>query len=148
MTTVLPPAPPAHPDFEPQLLDPIASADGLPGLLALEGGLVVRGRLAGAPVRAEGDLIFTTAATGWGEILTDPSYAGQIVVLTHPMAGNYRIDPAEFESSRVQARALIASRIVTPPAGPGLALADVLRAAGIPALTGVDTRALTLVMRR
>ena len=40
---------------------------------------------------AEGDLIFTTAATGWGEILTDPSYAGQIVVLTHPMAGNYRI---------------------------------------------------------
>jgi carbamoyl-phosphate synthase small subunit len=148
VTTVLPPAPPAHPDFEPQLLDPIASADGLPGLLALEGGLVVRGRLSGAPVRAEGDLIFTTAATGWGEILTDPSYAGQIVVLTHPMAGNYRIDPAEFESSRVQARALIASRIVTPPAGPGLALGDVLRAAGIPALTGVDTRALTLVMRR
>jgi len=86
-----------------------------PGLLALEGGTVHRGLLRGAPVAAEGDLIFTTAATGWGEILTDPSYAGQIVVLTHPMAGSYRIDPAELESTRVHARGLIVSRLVTPP---------------------------------
>ena len=89
-----------------------------PGLLALEGGLVLRGTLRGAQVPAEGDLIFTTAATGWGEILTDPSYEGQIVVLTHPMAGNYRIDPSELESGRVHARGLVVTRLLTPPAGP------------------------------
>ncbi len=105
---------------------------------------VLRGQI----TPAEGDLIFTTAATGWGEILTDPSYAGQIVVLTHPMAGNYRIAAAELESSRVHARALICSRLVTPPDGPGISLEELLVEAGIPALTGIDTRALTLELRR
>jgi carbamoyl-phosphate synthase small subunit len=118
------------------------------GILALEGGTTFRGVLRGAPVDAQGDLIFTTAATGWGEILTDPSYAGQIVVLTHPMAGNYRIDRADLESARVHARGLIVSRLVTPPAGDGAALEDLLREAGIPALTEVDTRAVTLLVRR
>ena len=119
-----------------------------PGLVALEGGRVQRGVLRGEITPAEGDLIFTTAATGWGEILTDPSYAGQIVVLTHPMAGNYRIAATELESSRVHARALICSRLVTPPSGPGISLEELLVDAGIPALTGIDTRALTLELRR
>jgi carbamoyl-phosphate synthase small subunit len=119
-----------------------------PGLLALEGGIVQRGMLRGASVGAEGDLIFTTAATGWGEILTDPSYAGQIVVLTHPMAGNYRIQRDELESSRVYARALVVTRLVTPPDGPGISLEELLIEAGIPALAGVDTRAITLALRR
>lgn len=118
------------------------------GLVALEGGRVQRGTLRGHIGRAEGDLIFTTAATGWGEILTDPSYAGQIVVLTHPMAGNYRIASAELESSRVHARALVCSRLVTPPEGPGESLEELALAAGIPILTGIDTRALTLELRR
>jgi carbamoyl-phosphate synthase small subunit len=120
----------------------------IPGLLALEEGSVHRGWLRGARVDAQGDLIFTTAATGWGEILTDPSFAGQIVVLTHPMAGNYRIDPSELESNRVQARGLIVSRLVTPPAGEGWSLEEMLLEAGVPALSGVDTRALTLELRR
>jgi carbamoyl-phosphate synthase small subunit len=132
--------------FAPQSIDGVPAA--APGLLALEGGTVVHGMLRGAPVPAEGDLVFTTAATGWGEILTDPSYAGQVVVLTHPMAGNYRLFPAELESSRVHARALIVSRLVTPPDGDGISLEELLAAAGIPALTGVDTRALTLALRR
>ena len=119
-----------------------------PGLLALEGGTVLHGRLRGGQLPAQGDLIFTTAATGWGEILTDPSYEGQIVVLTHPMAGNYRIDPADLESDRVHARALVVTRLVTPPEGPGMALEEILLGAGIPALEGVDTRALTLALRR
>jgi carbamoyl-phosphate synthase small subunit len=118
------------------------------GLLALEGGTVLRGRLRGAQMAAQGDLIFTTAATGWGEILTDPSYEGQVVVLTHPMAGNYRIHPSELESDRVHARALIVTRLVTPPAGPGLSLEEVLLDARVPALEGIDTRALTLQLRR
>ena len=119
-----------------------------PGLLALEGGIVQHGTLRGAHVEAEGDLIFTTAATGWGEVLTDPSYAGQVVVLTHPMAGNYRIHPDELESSKVHARALVVSRLVTPPAGPGWSLEELLVAGGIPVITGIDTRALTLELRR
>jgi carbamoyl-phosphate synthase small subunit len=118
-----------------------------PGLLALEGGSTFAGTVHGALVRAEGELVFTTAATGWGEILTDPSYAGQIVVLTHPMAGSYRIDPAELESDAVRARALVVSRMVEPPPGPGLALTQLLAEGGIPAIAGVDTRALTLELR-
>jgi carbamoyl-phosphate synthase small subunit len=117
------------------------------GLLALEGGSVRRGTLRGAALPAEGDLIFTTAATGWGEILTDPSYAGQIVVLTHPMAGSYRIGADEMESAAVHARALIVTRLVRPPAGPGRSLEELLLEAGIPALEGIDTRALTLELR-
>jgi carbamoyl-phosphate synthase small subunit len=120
----------------------------VPSLLALEGGAVHRGRLRGAPVAAEGDLIFTTAATGWGEILTDPSYAGQIVVLTHPMAGNYRIRPDELESSQVHVRALVVTRLVTPPDGSGASLEEMLAGAGVPAIEGVDTRAITLTLRR
>ena len=119
-----------------------------PGLLALEGGIVQHGTLRGAAIAAEGDLIFTTAATGWGEVVTDPSYAGQIVVLTHPMAGNYRIDAAELESAKVHVRALVVSCLVTPPDGPGWSLEELLVAGGIPVITGIDTRALTLELRR
>jgi carbamoyl-phosphate synthase small subunit len=119
-----------------------------PGVLALEGGTLLKGRLRGSAGLAEGDLIFSTAATGWGEILTDPSYAGQIVVLTHPMVGSYRIDPLELESDRVHPRAVIVTRLMTPPAGPGRSLEELLVEAGIPALEGVDTRALTLELRR
>ena len=140
------------PNLEQQSEAPAAGTRSVPrsalGLVALEGGRVQRGTLNGHVGPAEGDLIFTTAATGWGEILTDPSYAGQIVVLTHPMAGNYRIAPSELESSRVHARALICSRLVTPPDGPGISLEDLLIEARIPALTGIDTRALTLELRR
>jgi carbamoyl-phosphate synthase small subunit len=118
------------------------------GLLALEGGTILRGRLRGAAGPAEGDLIFSTAATGWGEILTDPSYAGQIVVLTHPMVGSYRLDPRELESDRVHPRAVVVTRLVTPPAGPGRTFEELLIEAGITALEGVDTRALTLELRR
>jgi carbamoyl-phosphate synthase small subunit len=138
----------------PRDIDTTPAAIGRPasfsihGLLALEGGSVHRGRLRGAPVAAEGDLIFTTAPTGWGEILTDPSYAGQIVVLTHPMAGNYRIAPGELESSRVHVRAIVVTRLVTPPDGDGASLEEMLVAADVPAIEGVDTRAITLELRR
>ncbi|HET9416510.1 MAG TPA: glutamine-hydrolyzing carbamoyl-phosphate synthase small subunit [Candidatus Limnocylindria bacterium] len=118
-----------------------------PGLLALEGGSTFPGTIHGAVVPAEGELVFTTAATGWGEILTDPSYAGQIVVLTHPMAGNYRIDRSELESDAVRARALVVSRMVEPPPGPGMSLSELLAEGGIPGIAGIDTRALTLQLR-
>jgi carbamoyl-phosphate synthase small subunit len=117
-------------------------------LLATSDGTLHRGELRGADRPAEGELVFTTSATGWGEIISDPSYAGQIVVLTHPMAGNYRIATADLESSGVHARALVVTRLVTPPAGPGRSLEELLVEAGIPAISGVDTRAITLALRR
>ena len=119
----------------------------VPGLLALEGGTVLPGTLHGTVRLAEGDLVFTTAATGWGEILTDPSYAGQMVVLTHPMAGNYRIRRSELESARVHARGLVVTRLVEPPRGDGISLRELLLEGGIPAIGGIDTRALTLLLR-
>ena len=139
----------AHTESPPTTLaaDTRPASFSSPGLLALEGGTVVAGQLHGALEPAEGDVVFTTAATGWGEILTDPSYAGQIVVLTHPMAGSYRIARSELESDRVQARALVVTRMVEPPPGPGMALTGLLAEGGIPALSGVDTRALTLQLR-
>lgn len=108
---------------------------------------MLEGRLHGGPAPASGELVFTTASTGWGEILTDPSYAGQIVVLTHPMAGNYRIDRSELESDHVRARALVVTRLVEPPPGAGASLSELLTEGGIPAISGVDTRALTLRLR-
>ena len=134
---------PASPTADP---GPPASFSS-PGLLALEGGTVLRGELHGHLEPAEGELVFTTAATGWGEILTDPSYAGQLVVLTHPMAGNYRISRSELESDAVRARGLIVSRMIEPPPGPGLSLRELLAEGGVPAISGIDTRALTLELR-
>src|SRR5437870_6126006 len=124
-------------DTTPPATERPASFSYPAGLLALEGGTVHRGALRGAPLPAEGDLIFTTAATGWGEILTDPSYAGQIVVLTHPMAGSYRISAEEMESAAVHARALIVTRLVTPPAGAGWSLEEMLLGPGIRGLGGM-----------
>ena len=126
----------------------LAQRDASDALLATADGTIHRGNLRGADAAAEGELVFTTSATGWGEILTDPSYAGQIVVLTHPMAGNYRLGEADMESDRVHARALVVTRLVTPPAGPGRSLEELLVEAGIPAIAGVDTRAITLGLRR
>ncbi len=130
-----------------QLAAPDAVSGASPGLLALEGGLAITGLLHGSRLPADGDLVFTTAATGWGEILTDPSYAGQMVVLTHPMAGSYRIARSELESGRVHARGLVVTRLVEPPPGPGASLDELLAEGGIPAISGIDTRALTLVLR-
>jgi carbamoyl-phosphate synthase small subunit len=141
-----PVAPHKTPDTTPTAGTRSASSF-VPGLLALEGGTVLPGTLHGAHRLAEGDLVFTTAATGWGEILTDPSYAGQMVVLTHPMAGNYRIRRSELESAGVHARGLVVTRLVEPPAGDGISLRELLVEGHIPAISGIDTRALTLLLR-
>ena len=138
--------------FDPNATHPAPAAEtrvapSSAGLLALEDGLVLHGRLHGSGTTVHGELVFTTAATGWGEILTDPSYAGQMVVLTHPMAGSYRISRSDLESAAVHARGLVVSRLVQPPLGPGIALDDLLAEGGIPAISGIDTRALTLLLR-
>src|SRR5690242_9125897 len=76
-------------------------------ILVLDDGTVFEGESLGASGRTYGEVVFNTGMTGYQEILTDPSYAGQIVTLTYPLIGNYGINPDDFESRRVQVEGLI-----------------------------------------
>jgi carbamoyl-phosphate synthase small subunit len=111
------------------------------GQLVLEDGAVFAGERVGAPGAALGEAVFTTAMTGYQEVVTDPSYAGQIVVFTAPMVGNYGVADARAESARPHA----AGVVMREARGPGWL--EWLRRSGIPALTGIDTRSLVLHLR-
>ena len=76
-------------------------------LLALEDGLVLRGRSFTGPGEALGEVVFNTSMTGYQEILTDPSYKGQIVTMTYPMMGNYGVNPEDIESAGIQVEGFI-----------------------------------------
>jgi carbamoyl-phosphate synthase small subunit len=78
-----------------------------PALLVLADGTAFAGQPLGAASRAHGEVVFSTAMTGYQEMLTDPSYAGQVLVLTYPLAGNYGINPEDVESRRIQVRGLV-----------------------------------------
>ena len=78
--------------------------------LVLEDGSEIGGRLHGAPVSVAGEVVFNTGMVGYTESLTDPSYRGQILVLTYPLVGNYGV-PSAFESPRIQASAIIVSEL-------------------------------------
>src|SRR5258707_7793688 len=78
-----------------------------PALLALADGTLFRGRAIGADMASVGEVVFNTAMTGYQEILTDPSYAGQIVTLTYPHVGNTGINPEDVESNRIFAAGLV-----------------------------------------
>lgn len=111
------------------------------GFLVLEDGGVFRGESVGAPTFAFGEAVFTTAMTGYQEIVTDPSFAEQIVCFTAPMVGNYGVDPARSESGRVHARGVLMREARGPE------WTDWLHDRGVPALTAVDTRSLVLALR-
>ncbi|MBM4143445.1 MAG: glutamine-hydrolyzing carbamoyl-phosphate synthase small subunit [Lentisphaerae bacterium] len=116
--------------------------------LALQDGTVFRGWSAGAPRNALGEVVFNTGMTGYQEILTDPSYGGQFVTMTMPEIGNTGINPADMESRGAFAGGLIVHAL-NPPSNwrATVSLSDWLARAGIPALAGVDTRALTTLLR-
>jgi carbamoyl-phosphate synthase small subunit len=97
-----------------------------------------------------GEVVFNTSMTGYQEVVTDPSYAGQIVVMTYPEIGNYGVHDDDSERERLAARALIVRRLSTfYGPGPGRrSLEDFMAENELPGLTGVDTRALTLRIRR
>ncbi len=123
--------------------------DFLPALLVLEDGTAFPGRSVGAPGERGFELVFNTAMTGYQEILTDPSYRGQGVVMTYPQIGNYGIALADDESHRCWAEALIL-RQISPRASSwraDLDLGTYLQEREVPAIDGVDTRALTLLLR-
>ena len=117
--------------------------------LVLADGAVFRGLALGAATDTWGEVVFNTSMTGYQEMLTDPSYAGQILVLTYPLIGNYGIDPPIDESRQIQVRGLIVRSECDTPSHPrgGMRLHDYLAAAGIPGIAGVDTRAITRRIR-
>lgn len=120
-----------------------------PGVLLLENGRCFRGRAFGSLRTAVGEVVFNTSMTGYQEILTDPSYAGQLVVLTSSEIGNVGINDLDIEATCPSARALLI-RSLSPVASSFRAensLQAWMEARGIPGLTGIDTRALTRVLR-
>jgi carbamoyl-phosphate synthase small subunit len=122
---------------------------GSPAYLLLEDGTRFDGESVGAPVVGTGEVVFNTAMSGYQEAVTDPSYAGQIIVFTYPLIGNYGVAASQMESDRIHARAVIMRE--------GVDREDAAHAeggwltwlsdCGIPALSGVDTRALVRHIR-
>ena len=118
-------------------------------LIALEDGTTFRGEALTGDGTVGGEIVFTTAMTGYQEVATDPSYAGQLVTYTFPMVGNYGVAPALEESDTAHARAIVAREITSygfSHAAEGTWL-EWLAANDVMALTGVDTRALTRHIR-
>jgi carbamoyl-phosphate synthase small subunit len=114
--------------------------------LALDDGLIVTGRSIGATAPAGGEVVFTTSLTGYQEVLSDPSYRGQIVVMAYPLIGNYGFHDAHLESARPQAAGFVV-RWAAPATADGGGLDAYLRAWGVPGIAGVDTRRLVRHLR-
>ncbi len=128
------------------------------GRLRLEDGTTYNGKLFGADTPIAGEVVFNTGMVGYPESLTDPSYSGQILVLTYPLVGNYGVPaferddfglPLGFESDRIQATALVVSEHSEKYSHylASRSLDEWLRSEGIPAISGIDTRLVTKRLR-
>jgi carbamoyl-phosphate synthase small subunit len=122
---------------------------GRQAVLALEDGTVFVGRSFGAEADVEGEVVFCTAMTGYQEICTDPSYRGQMVVLTHPQVGNYGVSQSAAEASRPLLTALVVRELADYPHHweSHEDLSAYLARWNVPGLQGIDTRALTRRLR-
>src|SRR5277367_6425064 len=118
-------------------------------ILALEDGTVVEGEGFGARASASGEVCFNTSMTGYQEILTDPSYKGQIVTMTYPLIGNYGVNELDVESWRPHAAGFVIRELspVVSNWRADFSLAEYLEKNGIPGIQGIDTRALTKKLR-
>src|SRR5258706_1834071 len=118
-------------------------------LLALEDGSVFHGQGFGARASASGEVCFNTSMTGYQEILTDPSYKGQIITMTYPLIGNYGVNTVDVESWRPHAAGFVIRELspVVSNWRADLSLAEYLEKNGIPGIQGIDTRALTKKLR-
>jgi len=139
--TIVPPLPRPSSIVDPRV------GDLGPALLALEDGTIFPGIAFGAAVAAGGDLVVNTSQTGYQEVCTDPSYAGQVVVMTYPLIGNYGRLIEDDQSLQPWLRALVVANATAAVVDDVRQLAALLRDQGIPAIAGVDTRALARHLR-
>src|SRR3990172_3391371 len=118
-------------------------------VLALEDGSVFHGEGFGARASACGEVCFNTSMTGYQEILTDPSYKGQIVTMTYPLIGNYGVNEVDVESWRPHVAGFVIRELspVVSNWRADFSLAEYLERNGIPGIQGIDTRALTKKLR-
>ena len=117
--------------------------------LVLQDGSVYRGESMGAEAPAAGEVVFNTSMTGYQEMLTDPSYAGQVVVCTYPLIGNYGINDKDMESARIQVAGFVVREQWAHPShyDASWTLHEFLASQGIVGISGVDTRAVTRRIR-
>jgi carbamoyl-phosphate synthase small subunit len=120
-----------------------------PAKLALEDGTVYTGRAFGAAGERFGEVVFNTSMTGYQEVLTDPSYKGQIVTMTYPLIGNYGVNPDDKESTKPQVEGFLVRELTRVPSNfrSQGSLDDYLRQHGVIGLEGIDTRALVRRLR-
>ena len=118
-------------------------------VLALADGRIFRGKAFGAQGEVDGEVVFNTSMTGYQEVITDPSYCGQMVVMTHPLIGNYGINQEDFESERPHLSAFIIKELCAAPSNwrSQGTLHDFLTKYGVVGIQGIDTRALTRHIR-
>jgi carbamoyl-phosphate synthase small subunit len=120
------------------------------GLLVLAGGEVFEGELIGADASpASGEVVFNTALSGYQEIVTDPSYAGQVITFTYPHIGNYGVNTTDFEARRPFCRGVVVRDLARRHSSwrADDSLDGLLRTWGVPGIAGLDTRRLTRVLR-
>ncbi|MFN3729972.1 MAG: glutamine-hydrolyzing carbamoyl-phosphate synthase small subunit [Fimbriimonadaceae bacterium] len=117
--------------------------------LILSDGTIYEGKPLGADVESVGEVVFNTGMTGYQEILTDPSYAGQLVALTYPLVGNYGINDDDFESDRIQVAGFVVKEACDIPSNwrSRKTLHALLAERGIAGIQGLDTRAITKRIR-
>ncbi|MBF2066762.1 MAG: glutamine-hydrolyzing carbamoyl-phosphate synthase small subunit [Calothrix sp. C42_A2020_038] len=127
----------------------MALSEAIPAILVLADGTSYRGCSFGATGTTIGEVVFNTGMTGYQEVLTDPSYCGQIIIFTYPELGNTGVNPLDEESERPQIRGAIARNICHRPSNwrSTQSLPDYLKQHQIPGIYGIDTRALTRKIR-
>ena len=130
-------------------MPPFFSGPAVPAILALADGTIFKGVSIGAAGHTTGEVVFNTAITGYQEILTDPSYSRQIVTLTYPHIGNYGVNSADVEASKVHAAGLIIRDLPLLASNfrSTQSLSDYLKAENVVAIAGIDTRKLTRILR-
>jgi carbamoyl-phosphate synthase small subunit len=118
-------------------------------ILALEDGTIFTGKSFGVEGEVIGEIVFNTGMTGYQEVLTDPSYCGQIVTMTYPLIGNYGVNLEDIESSRPQVKGFIVRELCKTPSNWRSieTLNDYLKRHNIIGIEGIDTRALTKILR-
>src|ERR1700723_1833225 len=136
------------PHYEPNLSNPLLG-EAMQAILALEDGRIFRGEGYGHPGESQGEVVFNTSLTGYQEIATDPSYAGQIVVLTNPQIGNYGTNQADNESSRPYIEGLIVREFspISSNWRSEQVTDEYMERYAVPVLAEIDTRALVRHLR-